>query len=106
MSEPNACSALTDLKTTAVANGRSLRLNGTKRWCSGATHSDMYLVYCRLSDEAGANGIGAIVVEKGAKGFTFGKREHHMGFRNSQCRYVFRRCGNINGEYCGPRWRL
>ncbi len=81
MSEPNAGSALTDLKTTVVANGTSLRLNGTKRWCSGATHSDMYMVYCRLSDEPGANGIGAVVVEKGAKGFTFGKREHHMGFR-------------------------
>jgi butyryl-CoA dehydrogenase len=38
-------------------------------------------VYCKLSDEPGAKGIGAVYVEKDAPGFTFGKREHLMGFR-------------------------
>ena len=34
-----------------------------------------------MSDEKGAKGIGAVVVEKGAAGFSFGKQENHMGFR-------------------------
>lgn len=81
MSEPGAGTALTDLTTRAVVDGGTVTLNGTKRWCSGAGHADAYVVYCRMSDAPGAKGIGAVLVEKGTQGFTFGKREHHMGFR-------------------------
>ena len=81
MSEPNAGSALTDLQTKGEVMSNKIVVNGQKRWCSGAGHSDGYVVYCRLSDEPGANGIGAVFLEKGAGGFSFGKREHHMGFR-------------------------
>jgi len=81
MSEPEAGSALTDLRTRASLDGDEVRLSGQKRWCSGAGHADGYLVYCRMSDDPGAKGIGAVYVEKGAKGFTFGKREQLMGFR-------------------------
>lgn len=81
MSEPDAGSALTDLRTRAAVEGDSVRLSGQKRWCSGAGHANGYLVYCRMSDEPGAKGIGAVYVEKGAKGFSFGKREQLLGFR-------------------------
>ncbi len=81
MSEPNAGTALTDLTTKAEIVGDRIILNGQKRWCSGAGHADAYVVYCRMSDAPGAKGIGAVLVEKGAAGFTFGKREGHMGFR-------------------------
>jgi len=56
-------------------------LNGAKRWCSGGGHSDGYVVYCRLSDEPGAKGIGAVFIEKGSPGVTFGAQERLMGFR-------------------------
>lgn len=81
MSEPDAGSALTDLTTQAELVDDGIVLNGTKRWCSGAGHSEAYVVYCKLSDDPGAKGIGAVLVEKGTSGFTFGKRDHHMGFR-------------------------
>ena len=81
MSEPEAGSALTDLKTKGVVAGDRLILNGTKRWCSGGGHSDAYLVYCRLSDEPGAKAIGAVLVEKNTPGLTFGPNESLMGFR-------------------------
>ncbi|MFL6581656.1 MAG: acyl-CoA dehydrogenase family protein [Burkholderiales bacterium] len=81
MSEPEAGSALTDLRTRATIEGASVRLNGQKRWCSGAGHAGGYVVYCRMSDAPGARGIGAVYVERGSKGFTFGKREQLMGFR-------------------------
>jgi len=81
MSEPGAGSALTDLTTRATIEGDQVVLNGQKRWCSGAGHSDTYVVYCRLSEAKGAKGIGAVLVEKGTPGFTFGEPEHHMGFR-------------------------
>jgi len=81
MSEPDAGSALTDLNTRLREKDGKLLLSGTKRWCSGAGHADVYLVYCRMSDEPGARGIGAVLVRKGAPGFGFGKRDHHLGFR-------------------------
>ncbi len=81
MSEPDAGSALTDLKTQIRNENGKLLLNGTKRWSSGAGHSEAYVVYCRMDDSHGAKAIGAVLVEKGSEGFSFGKRDHHMGFR-------------------------
>lgn len=81
MSEPEAGSALTDLATKAVVEGDTVRLRGQKRWCSGAGHADGYLVYCRLSEAPGARGLGAVYVERGAAGLTFGRKEYLMGFR-------------------------
>ena len=81
MSEPNAGSALTDLTTKANILEDKVVLNGQKRWCSGAGHADAYVVYSRMSEEKGAKGIGAVLLEKNSKGFTFGKPEQHMGFR-------------------------
>ena len=81
MSEPEAGSALTDLKTTARIDGDEIVLDGQKRWCSGGGHSDGYVVYCRLSDDPGAKGIGAVYVEQSDKGVSFGKPERLMGFR-------------------------
>ena len=81
MSEPHAGSALTDLSTSAtISNGRVL-VNGTKRWCSGASHADADVVYCKMSNEQGANGIGAVLIEKNRPGLSFGKKERHMGWR-------------------------
>ncbi len=81
MSEADAGTALTDLRTRAVPDGSGYRVTGTKRWTSGGGHSDYYVTYCRLSDEPGAKGIGAVLLEKGMEGITFGKREELLGFR-------------------------
>lgn len=81
MSEPQAGSALTDLKTTAEVRGDTVIVSGTKRWCSGGGHADGYVVYCRMSDDPGARGIGAVYVEKDRAGLAFGAQEELMGFR-------------------------
>lgn len=81
MSEPQAGSALTDLATRAELRGDRIILNGTKRWCSGGGHADGYVVYCRMSADEGARGIGAVYVEKDAPGVSFGRPEQLMGFR-------------------------
>ena len=81
MSEPDAGTALTDLKTRAVADGNGYVVNGYKRWTSGGGHSDYYVTYCRFTDDPGAKGIGAILLEKDMEGMQFGKREELLGFR-------------------------
>jgi alkylation response protein AidB-like acyl-CoA dehydrogenase len=81
ISEPDAGSAATDMRTTAKPVEEGYILNGSKRWISNGGEADQYLVYCRLSDAPGAKGIGAVVAEKGMPGLTFGLPERLMGFR-------------------------
>jgi butyryl-CoA dehydrogenase len=88
MSEPDAGTALTDLKTRAVDAGDHFELTGNKRWTSGAGHAKYYVTYCRLSDDEGAKGIGAVLVEKGMEGVSFGAREELMGFRGIETRDI------------------
>ena len=89
MSEPKAGSALTDLTTRGAIGADAVTLHGTKRWCSGGGHAGGYVVYCRLSDAPGARGIGAVYVENGTPGMSFGKREALMGFRGIPSADIF-----------------
>ena len=89
MSEPNAGSALTDLVTSARVESDKVILNGSKRWCSGAGHAHGYVIYCRMSEEPGAKGIGAVYVEKDTPGLSFGKQEELMGFRGIASADIF-----------------
>ncbi|MBW7837315.1 MAG: acyl-CoA/acyl-ACP dehydrogenase [Sphingomonadales bacterium] len=81
MSEPDAGSALTDLRTTAVKTQNGYVLNGQKRWCSGAGHAEGYLVFCRMGDGRGRDNIAAIYVDRDHPGLSFGQQESLMGFR-------------------------
>jgi butyryl-CoA dehydrogenase len=81
MSEPDAGTALTDLRTRARFEDGEIVIDGAKRWCSGAGHSGGYVVFCRFGDVPGARGVGAVFVERETKGLTFGKQEALMGFR-------------------------
>ncbi|TNE37489.1 MAG: acyl-CoA dehydrogenase, partial [Alphaproteobacteria bacterium] len=89
MSEPSAGSALTDLTTRATKTEDGYVVNGQKRWCSGGGHADGYVVYSRMSDAPGAKAIGAVFVEKGSEGLSFGEREQLMGFRGVPSADIF-----------------
>jgi alkylation response protein AidB-like acyl-CoA dehydrogenase len=89
MSEPEAGTALTDLKTRGRIDGDEIVVSGQKRWSSGGGHSDGYVVYCRLSDAPGAKGIGAVYVEKDRPGVSFGAPEALMGFRGIPSADIF-----------------
>lgn len=80
ISEPEAGSAATDLTTSARLQDDEYVVNGMKRWCSGGGEAELYLVYVRLTDEPGSRGIGALVVEDSAPGFSYGPQERLMGF--------------------------
>ena len=81
MSEPDAGTALTDLTTKARFEGDDIVIDGAKRWCSGAGHSEGYVVFCRFDGTKGAKGIGAVFVDKDTPGLSFGAQEKLMGFR-------------------------
>jgi alkylation response protein AidB-like acyl-CoA dehydrogenase len=81
MSEPDAGTALTDLRTRARTEDDIIVIDGAKRWCSGAGHSEGYVVFCRFDGIPGAKGIGAVFVDRDTPGLTFGPQEELMGFR-------------------------
>ncbi len=82
ISEPDAGSAATDMRTTAkLRDDDTVVINGMKRWCTGAGHAEQYLVYLRVDTGQGTPGIGAIVLDRDTPGVTFGDRERLMGFR-------------------------
>jgi len=81
MTEPEGGSDLTALNTTAEDKGDHFLVNGTKCFISGGGHASHYLVYIRFGDVKGYKGIGALILEKGMNGFTFGKQEEFMGLR-------------------------
>lgn len=81
ISEPDAGSAATDMRTRGRVEGDEIVISGNKRWISNGGHASHYLVYCRLNDEPGAKGIGAVIVPADAPGLSFGAQERLMGFR-------------------------
>lgn len=90
ISEPDAGSGATDMTTRARLDGDEYVLNGTKRWISNGGAAEHYFVYARMNDQPAARGIGAILVDAGTPGFSFGAQEKLMGFRGiPSCDLIF-----------------
>src|SRR3546814_434546 len=77
MSEPEAGSAATDLKTTATPDGDGFRINGTKVFASHSPDAELFLVYVRYG--RGIDGIGSVLIERGTPGLTLGKPVRYVG---------------------------
>jgi alkylation response protein AidB-like acyl-CoA dehydrogenase len=71
MSEPEAGSAATDLKTTATPDGDGFRIDGSKVFTSNSPEADLFLVYVRFGP--GVDGIGSVLIERGTPGFSLGQ---------------------------------
>ena len=77
MTEPGAGSAVTELTTSARADGSGYRINGSKIFTTHGLHSTVFLVYVRFGP--GIDGIGSVLLERGAEGFSFGKPSRFLG---------------------------
>jgi butyryl-CoA dehydrogenase/short/branched chain acyl-CoA dehydrogenase len=81
------------LQTRAVRRGNDYVLNGQKLWITNAKEAGVFVVFATVDPAAGYKGITAFVVEKGAAGFSLGKKEDKLGIRaSSTCELVFRDC--------------
>jgi len=93
LTEAEAGSDASGIKTTAVKDGDHYILNGTKQWITNGGEADIYVVIAMTDKKKGPRGASAIIVEKGTPGFTFGKKENKMGIRASATReLVFQDC--------------
>lgn len=77
MTEPDAGSAVTDLRTTATPDGEGLRINGQKCFTSHSPEADVFLVYVRYGP--GVDGIGSVLIPRDAEGLEFGKPTPFLG---------------------------
>lgn len=76
MSEPEAGSAVTDLKTAATPDGDGYRISGTKVFSTNGPEAAVFLVYVRFG--AGVGGIGSVLIEPGQEGFSLGQPVRFM----------------------------
>jgi alkylation response protein AidB-like acyl-CoA dehydrogenase len=93
LSEASSGSDAFALQTRATKRGDDYVLNGQKLWITNAKEAGLFIVFATLDPTAGYKGITAFVVEKGAPGFTLGKKEDKLGIRaSSTCELIFNDC--------------
>jgi alkylation response protein AidB-like acyl-CoA dehydrogenase len=104
LTENSAGSDAGGTRTTAVRDGDAWVLNGSKIFITNGGDAETYVVFARTDREAQKHhGISAFIVEKGAPGFGFGKKEQKLGIRSSPTmELVFENCRipaeNLLGE--------
>lgn len=86
LTEANAGSDASGIRTTAVDEGDHWVLNGTKQWITNGGESEIYSIVALTDPSKGARGASIFVVEDGDPGFSYGKKEDKMGIRSSATR--------------------
>jgi len=86
LTEANAGSDASGIRTTAVLDGDHWVLNGTKQWITNGGEAQIYTIIAMTDPGKGARGASIFVVEDGDPGFSYGKKENKMGIRASATR--------------------
>ena len=101
LTEPDSGSDSAALSTKAEKTNEGFRVNGTKSFISGGAFSDIYLTMVRTG-EAGPHGISALLVEKNAKGLSFGSNEEKMGWKSQPtAQVIFDDCSIFSEQLLG-----
>jgi acyl-CoA dehydrogenase len=83
LTEPDAGSDVSGMRTNAVKKGNQWVINGTKCFITNGGYADYYTVYAKTDKEAGHRGISAFVVDRNLDGVTVDKKEDKLGQRAS-----------------------
>lgn len=78
ITEPEAGSAATAMRTTARIDGDSVVINGQKQFVSFVNHNHFTVVYCRFGKTGSPRDIGAVIVPHDAPGFKHSKGTLNM----------------------------
>ena len=84
ITETEAGTDVSGIRTTATRDGDGWRLSGEKIWIHNAPVADVGFVLARTDPEAGHRGMSIFMVDLHAPAVTRGPREHKMGQRASQ----------------------
>ena len=93
LTEPATGSDAGNIQTTAVKDGDSWILNGTKCWITHGRSGDVAVVIARTGEPRAKNNATAFIVERGTPGFSGGKKENKLGMRASEtAEMIFDNC--------------
>jgi alkylation response protein AidB-like acyl-CoA dehydrogenase len=103
LSEAGSGSDAFAMQTRAVDRGDHFLINGRKLWITNGNEAAVFVLFANANPEAGYRGVTAFIVEKGATGFTVGKKENKLGIRaSSTTELIFEDCAvpkeNVLGE--------
>jgi acyl-CoA dehydrogenase len=83
ITEPHTGSDVADLRTRAVLEGSEYVINGSKMFITNGVRADFYIVACKTGNGKGHDRISEIIVDKGVRGFTVGRKLEKLGWRAS-----------------------
>jgi acyl-CoA dehydrogenase len=83
LTEPDAGSDVSGMKTRAVKKGDKYVISGSKTFITNGGYASWYTVYAKTDPEAGHRGITAFVIDRDADGVTVDKKEDKLGQRAS-----------------------
>jgi acyl-CoA dehydrogenase len=81
LTEPNAGSDVSGIRTSAVRHGDEYVLNGSKMFITNAGQASWYVVFASTDTSAGRSGLTAFIVPRDAQGVTIEKHLDKMGQR-------------------------
>jgi hypothetical protein len=84
LTEAEAGSDLSNLRSTATRTADGWSLTGAKLWIHNAPVCDFACVLARTDPAAGHRGMSIFLVDRDSPGFEVGRKEHKMGQRASQ----------------------
>jgi acyl-CoA dehydrogenase len=89
MTEPGTGSDLQGVRTTAVADGNHLVVNGQKTFITNGQNADLVIVVCKTDPKQGAKGTSLVLVEAERKGFTKGRNLEKIGLKAQDTSELF-----------------
>jgi butyryl-CoA dehydrogenase len=93
LSEAEAGTDAASIQARAVKDGADFVLNGTKSWITTGADADVFIVMVKTDPAQKAKGISSFIVDRGAKGFSIGKKEDKLGLRaSSTTELIFEDC--------------
>ncbi|KAL3272670.1 hypothetical protein HHI36_014134 [Cryptolaemus montrouzieri] len=89
LSEPDAGSDVGAISTTAVLNGDSYILNGTKSWVTSGIEGKAAVVFATIDKKLKHKGITGFIIPMPTEGLSLGKKEDKLGIRaSSTCNLI------------------
>lgn len=84
LTEPNTGSDAGNMRTVAKKDGDHYIINGAKNFITHGKSGDVAVVIARTGDVGDSHGMTAFIIERGAPGFSSGKKENKLGMRASE----------------------
>lgn len=102
LTEANTGSDAANMKTTARKEGDEWIINGTKNWITHGISGDVAVVIARTGEPRTKNNSTAFIIERGAAGFSGGKKENKLGMRASETsEMIFDNCRISDNQRLG-----